>query len=147
MIIAMWVDDFSVFYNNKKDINIVGNELNEYSKMKNLGTLPHCIGMKIEENRSKELSKVSQKTFFEDTSTKFGMEDTETVSIPMEPNSKLVFEGEICTNKPHQQLIGCIMWLVVCTRPDIAFATYFLSQFNNAHTTEHWLSAKRVLRY
>lgn len=39
------------------------------------------------------------------------------------------------------------MYVAVCTRPDIAHAVNYLSQFNTCHNTEHWTAAKRVLRY
>ncbi|KAG5324286.1 MOS1T transposase, partial [Pseudoatta argentina] len=39
------------------------------------------------------------------------------------------------------------MYLSVCTRPDIAHAASYLSQFNNCHGSDHWTAAKRVLRY
>ena len=39
------------------------------------------------------------------------------------------------------------MYLATTTRPDIAHAVSVLSQFNDYHNEEHWLAAKRVLRY
>ncbi|CAH2097205.1 unnamed protein product [Euphydryas editha] len=39
------------------------------------------------------------------------------------------------------------MYLSVCTRPDISYALSQLSQFNTAFTKDHWLAAKRILRY
>lgn len=39
------------------------------------------------------------------------------------------------------------MYLVVLTRPDIAYAVSYLSQFNNCNTEEQWVYAKRILRY
>lgn len=39
------------------------------------------------------------------------------------------------------------MYLALWTRPDIAYATSHLSQFNPKHDIEHWLAVKRVLRY
>ncbi|XP_036322252.1 secreted RxLR effector protein 161-like [Rhagoletis pomonella] len=39
------------------------------------------------------------------------------------------------------------MYLAVSTRPDIAFAVNFMSQFNSNYAEEHWKSAKRILRY
>ncbi|XP_071626304.1 uncharacterized protein [Temnothorax longispinosus] len=48
---------------------------------------------------------------------------------------------------PFQRLIGALMYLAVSTRPDIAYAVNFLSQFNTNYSTEHWLAAKRILRY
>lgn len=39
------------------------------------------------------------------------------------------------------------MFLAVNTRPDIAYATSYLSQFNTKFNKTHWLAAKRVLQY
>ncbi|XP_049317564.1 uncharacterized protein LOC125780091 [Bactrocera dorsalis] len=39
------------------------------------------------------------------------------------------------------------MYLAISTRPDIAYAANFMSQFNSNYTEEHWKSAKRILRY
>jgi len=39
------------------------------------------------------------------------------------------------------------MYLTVTCRPDIAYATVKLSQFNTKPTEEHWAAAKRILRY
>ena len=39
------------------------------------------------------------------------------------------------------------MYLAVNTRPDIAFAASYWSQFNNKCGKTHWLAAKRVLQY
>lgn len=74
------------------------------------------------------------------------MLDSKVVTCPMDPSIQLVQEGEKA-EVPHEQLIGSLMYLAVNSRPDIAFAASFLSQFNNCYTNEHWRAAKRVLRY
>ncbi|XP_057656848.1 uncharacterized protein LOC130894219 [Diorhabda carinulata] len=48
---------------------------------------------------------------------------------------------------PYQNAIGCLMYLVVNSRLDIAYAVSYLSQFNNGHSLEHWNCIKRVFRY
>lgn len=50
-------------------------------------------------------------------------------------------------NRPYRELIGCLMYLSHTTRPDICYATCFLSRFNNNPGEKHWTAAKRVLRY
>lgn len=55
-------------------------------------------------------------------------------------------DGEI-GEYPYQNLIGCLMYLTVNSRPDIAYVTSYLSQFNTCFTKEHWNAAKRVLQY
>lgn len=39
------------------------------------------------------------------------------------------------------------MYLAVSMRPDISYAVNFMSQFNMNYTEEHWVAAKRILRY
>ena len=46
-----------------------------------------------------------------------------------------------------QIILGSLTWLSIMTRPDIAYATNKLSQFNHNPTPTHMLAAKRVVRY
>ena len=48
---------------------------------------------------------------------------------------------------PYQQVIGKLMNLALCTRPDISQAISGLSRFNANPGIKHWESAVRVLRY
>jgi len=47
----------------------------------------------------------------------------------------------------YRELVGSIIYLANATRPDIAFAVSMLSCFCANPGYEHWLIAKRVLRY
>ena len=48
---------------------------------------------------------------------------------------------------PYREVIGALMYVSTGTRPDIAHAVNFLSQFNNCPDDRHWRAAKRLLRY
>ena len=43
--------------------------------------------------------------------------------------------------------LGLLMYLIVRTRPDIAFAVYKLSIFSNNPIDIYWQALKRVFRY
>jgi hypothetical protein len=47
----------------------------------------------------------------------------------------------------YQRLVGCLMYLGVSTRPDIAYYAMWLGQFSSKPTRSHMLAAKHVLRY
>jgi len=49
--------------------------------------------------------------------------------------------------KGLRELVGSLIYLANATRPDIAFAASMLSCFCANLGYEHWLIAKRVLRY
>jgi len=47
----------------------------------------------------------------------------------------------------YQSIVGSLMWLMRCTRPDLAFTVSMFSKFSAAPTTEHLAAASYVLRY
>ena len=48
---------------------------------------------------------------------------------------------------PYAELVGCIQYLVVCTRPDLAHAASQVSKFMQNPGKAHWKAALRILRY
>ena len=72
-----------------------------------------------------------------------------TALTPMqgEVNLQKAKDTEIKRTNPYRQLIGCFVYLTVCTRPDIAFAVSVLAKFLVFPTDEHWKSALRLLAY
>ncbi|CAI7740023.1 unnamed protein product [Closterium sp. NIES-53] len=50
---------------------------------------------------------------------------------------------------PYPELVGCLMYLMTCTRPDLAYPLSLLARYvaPGNHRKVHWDAAKRVLRY
>ncbi|CAI7857076.1 unnamed protein product, partial [Closterium sp. NIES-54] len=50
---------------------------------------------------------------------------------------------------PYPELLGCLMCLMTCTRPDLAYPLSLLARYvaPGRHRKVHWDAAKRVLRY
>ncbi|CAI7814889.1 unnamed protein product [Closterium sp. NIES-54] len=50
---------------------------------------------------------------------------------------------------PYRELVGCLMYLMTCTRPDLAYPLSLLARYvaPGRHPKVHWDAAKRVLRY
>ena len=48
---------------------------------------------------------------------------------------------------PYRNAIGSLMYLAVCTRPDIAATVSSLSRFNGNPGMAHWEGVQRGLRY
>jgi len=82
--------------------------------------------------------------------SRFGMENSNTVSIPL-PKGITLTKG--ITEQPKEQvttcqsMIGSLMYLVTGTRPDLAYTISFLAQFSSCPTDEHIKAAKHVFRY
>jgi len=81
----------------------------------------------------------------------FGMESCNAVSTSMlEYHARKQIESPLLNDackKQYQRLIGCLLYLMHATRPDIAFVTIRLSQQSSTPMTHHWKDLKRVLSY
>ncbi|XP_035217443.1 secreted RxLR effector protein 161-like [Stegodyphus dumicola] len=47
----------------------------------------------------------------------------------------------------YRQAVGGFLYLAGETRPDLAFATTYMSQFNNCPYKEHWAGIEYIFRY
>jgi len=76
------------------------------------------------------------------------MDECHAVSTPLP--TKLNYEAldsdEECS-APCRNLIGCLMYLMLCTRPDLSAAISILSRYTIKNNSELRQSIKRVLRY
>lgn len=80
----------------------------------------------------------------------FNMSECKPSKIPIVPklNLKFVKENDKQNLKlPYRELIGCLMYVMLGSRPDLSFAVTYFSQFQNCFSNEHWLNLKQVLRY
>ena len=78
------------------------------------------------------------------------MGDCKPVGRPVNPGSHLVKatdDEEAVEQQLYQSLLGSLMYLSVCTRPDLAYAVGILARFSSKPNRSHWTAAKRVLRY
>lgn len=79
------------------------------------------------------------------------MKDAKPAVTPSDPNQKLSIAmlnpEEDVGNIPYQEAVGCLLYLVQCTRPDIAFAVSDVSRFNSKYGRVHWTAVKRIMRY
>ena len=48
---------------------------------------------------------------------------------------------------PYANAIGSVMYSMICTRPNLAFALSLISRFMSNPRREHWNAVKWVLRY
>jgi hypothetical protein len=48
---------------------------------------------------------------------------------------------------PYRELIGCLLWISMGTRPDISYAVNQCARYSSDPKPEHWTACLRVLRY
>ena len=62
--------------------------------------------------------------------------------IPVTPEAQ-----DLLSQIPYREAVGCLMYLMVTTRPDIAYAVQAVSQHTSTPRLVHWEAVKRILRY
>jgi hypothetical protein len=133
----------------------IKSELSTKYEMKDLGELNEIVGMKIHRDWDAGTITISQQKYCEDILAKFKMSDAKPVRTPMDPGINLSptdipsthREKQEASNFPYREIVGSCMYLMTCTRPDIAFAIGQLSRFNDCHGAKHHTAAKHLLRY
>lgn len=148
-MIIIYVDDILVMSRSEEQILEFGKALSQVFEIKDLGEVKRCLGMDF--TRSKGGIFVNQRTYISDVLRRFRMLECNPVATPMDPGIRLErgnpWSEEDGERPPYRELIGCLLYLSVATRPDIAHATSSLSQYNDGFSKAHWNAAKRVLRY
>jgi len=151
MIMAIYVDDLIMLANNLQSLNALKAELGRKFEMKDLGEAHFCLGIQIVRNRAKKTISINQRQYIENILKRFNMSDCKPVGTPMDANTKFFKKSDDndggCDEKLYQQAIGSLMYAMLGTRPDTAFAVGALSRFNSNPGRLHWQAVKRVFRY
>ncbi|GKA78030.1 zinc finger, CCHC-type containing protein, partial [Tanacetum coccineum] len=114
--------------------------------MKDMGDADVILGIKIKRENKGII--ITQSHYIEKILKKFNREDCSPVSTPMDPVEKL----KPNTGKPVDQLkysraIGCLMYAMTSTRPDMAYVVGRLSRFTSNPSRQHWKAITRVFKY
>lgn len=144
VILGTYVDDLMIVGKQKEMDKVV-------SRIREKLVLNEVTGkfLGIEIIIKEDMIELSQRDYVEKLLKRFGMDNCKVAKSPGDLDVKLnEYKGSNTVNKTnYQELIGSLMYLATCTRPDIAFQVTALSQFNQDPREIHLTAAKRILRY
>jgi len=147
--ILVYVDDILIAAKSKDSVKTVKTILMTAFDSRDLGDASYFLGWEIKRDRAKKTLKVSQTKMTTNLIIKYGMDNAKTKTTALSPANKLTKQGEPLDTSTYgySELIGSLLYLSVCTRPDIAQAVGALARYMSKPTTDHWTTAKGVLRY
>jgi hypothetical protein len=152
-IIAIYVDDLLITGELKSDINKVKQSLSDRFHMSDLGACHFYLGMEVIRDRPRRTLRLSQEAYLRKVLEDHDMENCATVvSTPMETSVKLMpadpdYECPSSLRREYQSAVGSLMYAMLGTRPDLAFAVSVVSRFASNPTTTHLKAVKRIFRY
>ena len=154
MYVAIFVDDLVIAGANLEEINAFKEALKSKYSMKDLGVIKLCLGLEISFKSDGSIG-ISQSKYIKSMLKRFGLESCNPVLTPLDPSVKLSkdmsptsVKGMMKMEKlPYRELIGSLMYLMVCSRPDISFTVGQLASYMNCPGTQHYNAAIHLLKY
>ena len=150
-IIAIYVDDILLAGPNKKEIQVIKNRLHERFEMTDMGACAYYLGMTVTRDRVNRILRLGQAGYVQKFITEHGMWECKGTPTPMGTEKYQVaeedFQATDASRTAYQSAVGSLMYAILGTRPDIAYAVSVVSRYGFNPNESHWKAVKRIFRY
>ncbi|EED18958.1 conserved hypothetical protein [Talaromyces stipitatus ATCC 10500] len=148
LILLLFIDDILLTGDQDAIEEFVKECCNEF-KTQDIGTPRRFLGIHIEHRNGKVI--LHQKAYIQRILERFNA-PTNPIATPLDPKHPLVeaTNAESLNETDaleYRAAVGALIYLMICTRPDLAFALSRLSKFVQKPGIKHAAALKRVLRY
>ncbi|GJY73682.1 retrotransposon protein, putative, ty1-copia subclass [Tanacetum coccineum] len=128
--LLLYVDDMLIACKSKAEIGSTNSFLKKEFDMKELGEAKKILGMEIIRDRSHKILRVSQSGYVSKILNNFRIDNRKSVKMPLGGHFKMSLKDypvrdcdvEWTSKVPYANAVGSLMYLMVCRRPDIAYA-------------------------
>ncbi|GJZ70029.1 retrotransposon protein, putative, ty1-copia subclass, partial [Tanacetum coccineum] len=149
--LILYVDDIIIMGNHIPSLQSVKDYLGKCFAMKDLGEAAFILGIKIYRDRSKRLIGLCQNAYMDKILKRYKMDNSKRGHIPMQERLDLnksqgaqTKEVKRMQNVPYNSVVGSIMYVVRCTRPDVAFVQNITSQFQQNPSECYWTTSEEM---
>lgn len=146
-VFSSYVDDFTTLDDDDQYCERILKSLRKEFEINETTESKMFLGMKIENVNSGIY--LSQTDYIDKILSKYGMLECKPVKTPIVTGEDKMSEetSEKYDISLYQELVGELLYIANRTRPDITFATSYLSQYNHCPEKRHYMLGKRLLRY
>ncbi|CAI7850037.1 unnamed protein product, partial [Closterium sp. NIES-53] len=150
--VLVYVDDLVFATANTEALTLVKSEVQKRHTCTDLGELRSYLGLQITRDRARRTITLTQSHMVHQVLQRFGFQFSSPQPTPLSTSHSLSsppLDESVEPNGPYPELVGCLMYLMTCTRPDLAYPLSLLARYvaPGRHRKVHWDAAKRVLRY
>ncbi|CAI7894368.1 unnamed protein product, partial [Closterium sp. NIES-53] len=150
--ILVYVDDLVFATADTAGLAHVKSELQKRHTCTDLGELRSYLGLQITRDRARRTITLTQSHMVQQVLQHFGFMYSSPQATPLPTRhslSALPSDESVESSGPYPELVGCLMYLMTCTRPDLAYPLSILARYvaPGRHRPEHMAAAKRVLHY
>ncbi|CAI7841333.1 unnamed protein product [Closterium sp. NIES-54] len=149
--VLLYVNDLVFAFADTEALALVKSELQKRHACIDLGELRSYLGLQITRDRAQRTITMTQSHMVHQVVQRFGFRYSSSQSSPLPTGHSLSappLNESVELSGPYPELVGCLMYLMTCTRPDLAYPLSILARYvaPGRHRPEHWEAAKRVLR-
>lgn len=151
LIVGVYVDDLLVMSSRSFTIHKFKENIGAVFEVKDLGEINHLLSIRVDRKKDGSMT-LDQSAYASELLETTGMSNCKGASTPLDPGMKYIPASEDNSLNAeealkYRQAVGGLLYLAGGTRPDLAFATTYMSQFSNCPSREHWAGVQHVLRY
>ena len=145
VFLVLYVDDILIMGSNIHMLKSVKEWLSSKFSVKDLGDASYILGVKIYRDRSKRMLGLSQAKYIDTVLKRFSMDNSKGGMIPSnngielskEMSPKTDLERERMKKIPYASTVGSIMYSMICTRPNVAYALGAVSRYQSCYREGH----------
>ena len=155
IFLVLYVDDIILIKNDISILQSVKIRLSSKFFIKDSGEVSYILGIKIYRDKSKRMLDLSQSRYIDLVLKRFSMDGSKRGYLPMSQgihlskkmSPKTPEERNRMSSIPYASAVGSIMYAMLCTRPDVAYALGIASRFQADPGEDHWKAVKNILKY
>jgi hypothetical protein len=137
IFLLLYVDDMLIAAKSIVEVNKLKVLLSREFDIKDLGAAKKILGMEIRRDRDAKRLWLSQANYVKKVLERFSMENAKPVSTPLVNHFHLstsqcpmtVKETEDMSKVPYASVVGCLIYAMVCTKLDLAYAMSMVSKY------------------
>ncbi|CAI5948824.1 unnamed protein product [Closterium sp. NIES-64] len=150
--VLVYVDDLVFATTDTVALAHVKSELQKRHTCTDVGEPTSYLGLWITRDRARRTITLTQSHMVQQVLQRFRFTYSSPQPTPLPTGhslSALPSDESVEPSGPYPELVGCLMYLMTCTRPDLAYPLSILALYvaPGGHRKEHMDAAKRVLRY
>lgn len=148
--VLIYVDDMAIVTKTSKTMDQVKSMLKSKFNTQDLGEIKQYLGIQVTRDGD-GIFHLNQTQYINKVINDFGLSNAKESIVPITVSYGKSTSGEsksvLLSNEQYQKLLGCLLFIAVNTRPDIAVSVSILAQKVCQPTQEDWNELKRVLKY
>ncbi|CAI7749959.1 unnamed protein product [Closterium sp. NIES-54] len=150
--VLVYVDDLVFVTADTKALTLVKSELQKRHTCTDLGELRSYLGLQITRDSLRRTITLTQSHMVHQVLQRFSFQFSSPQPTPLSTSHSLSAPPShefVEPSGPCSELVGCLMYVMTCTQPDLAYPLSLLARYMapGRHRKLHWDAAKRVLRY